>query len=243
MVLGTYHFAAPGLDAVVYDVADVLTADRQAELEAIVAEVARFRPTKVAIEALAEEGARFDSLFASYALGRHQLQRDEREQIGFRLAKSMGHSRVHAVDYEGSFPFGPVLEYAERRDTAFVTWFGSMLSETAATEDSLQRTASIAEILRHDNAPDRLARDHGNYVRVARVGAGDGYVGVPFVSAWYERNIGILANILAISGPGDRVVVLFGEGHAGILRELLEAAPGIEVVDVLGFLPDADRPL
>jgi hypothetical protein len=50
MVLSTYHFDNPGKDVNNIKADDVLTPRRQQELEALTAELARFRPTKVAIE-------------------------------------------------------------------------------------------------------------------------------------------------------------------------------------------------
>lgn len=46
LVLGTYHFANPGLDVVKVEVADVLSATRQAEIQAVVDALARFRDRK-----------------------------------------------------------------------------------------------------------------------------------------------------------------------------------------------------
>ncbi|CAN5736878.1 hypothetical protein BH23GEM8_BH23GEM8_22260 [soil metagenome] len=42
LVLGTFHFANPGLDVIQTEVADVLSASRQAEIRAVVAALARF---------------------------------------------------------------------------------------------------------------------------------------------------------------------------------------------------------
>jgi hypothetical protein len=75
------------------------------------------------------------------------------------------------------------------------------------------------------------------YLRLARVGAGDGYAGADLLSRWYERNIRIFANLQRVVEPGDRVVVLIGSGHAPILRELVTYDPTMRRVEAVEYLP------
>jgi len=86
-------------------------------------------------------------------------------------------------------------------------------------------------------ASGRLEAEHGTYMRFNRVGAGDTYVGAELVSTWYERNIHIFANLQRISEPGDRILVIFGAGHAPILRELVESDPEMTFVAAGPYLP------
>src|SRR5687768_9700590 len=47
MILGMYHMANPGLDAVNLDADDVLLPRRQREIQELVNRLAKFRPTKI----------------------------------------------------------------------------------------------------------------------------------------------------------------------------------------------------
>ena len=51
MLLGTYHMANPGVDAVNFEADDVLALKRQREMQQLIEQLARFNPTKIAIEA------------------------------------------------------------------------------------------------------------------------------------------------------------------------------------------------
>lgn len=62
-------------------------------------------------------------------------------------------------------------------------------------------------------------------------------MGAALLSACYERNIRIFANPQRISRPGDRIVVIFGSGHAAILRVLVRSAPGMVLVGTNDLLP------
>lgn len=238
LVLGTYHFANPGLDVVKTDVANVLSASKQAEIAAVVEALARFGPTKIAVERLPDAAARLDSLYAAYRGGRHELSRDESEQLGFRLAARFQHSRLYPIDHRGEFPFRAVMEYAQAHDPAFVRLVEEELARITAEANRQQRELTVGEILRLANEPEKLARDHGTYLRFARVGAGDTYVGADLLSKWYDRNIRIFTNLQRVAERGDRVVVLIGSGHAPILRELITYDPQMVLVEAVNYLPE-----
>ncbi|HSM16111.1 MAG TPA: hypothetical protein VK845_03810, partial [Gemmatimonadales bacterium] len=50
MVLGVFHFHNPNADYAQFEGIDVLTAERQREIEAVVEQLGRFQPTKIAVE-------------------------------------------------------------------------------------------------------------------------------------------------------------------------------------------------
>ena len=52
MVVGTYHFGNPGQDLHNMKADNVLTPKKQAELADVAARLARFKPTKIAVEPL-----------------------------------------------------------------------------------------------------------------------------------------------------------------------------------------------
>lgn len=239
LVLGTYHFANPGLDVVQAEVTDVLSAPKQAEIRAVVEGLARFQPTRIAVESVPAAGPRLDSLYDAFRSGRHELSRDETEQLGFRIAAMLDHSRVYPIDHRGDFPFDAVMEYAKAHDPDFVTFANEEIGRIAAEKNRQQRENTIGEILRLSNDPEKLARDHGTYLRFAEVGAGDSFVGAELLSKWYERNIHIFANLRRVAKPGERILVIVGSGHAPILRELITYHPELRLVNTLEYLSPA----
>jgi len=240
LVLGTYHFGNPGLDVVKTEVADVLSPEKQAEIAAVAEALARFRPTRIAVEWEPSRRERLDSLYGAYRAGRHVLSRSETEQLGFRLASGGGHDRVYPIDQRGDFPFQEVMDYAQLHDPAFVAFVGEELARVAEEANRLQACNTVGEILRVMNDPRRLADDHGIYMRFASVGAGDTFVGAGLVAKWYERNIKIFANLQRLAEPGSRVLVIIGAGHAPILREFVDSDRGMVLVDPADYLPSGE---
>ena len=237
LVLGVYHFDNPGLDVVKNEVADVLTPPKQAEVEAVAEALARFRPTRIAVEVRAERAARLDSLYRAYREGRHALGRNEVQQLGFRLAARFGHPRLYATDHDGAFPFAELMAYAARHDTAFVAEAQAELARITGEMNLQQREWNVGRILRAQNDPAWIARGHALYMRMARVGADDTFVGADLVAAWYARNLRIFASVQRLAEPGERVLVIYGAGHAAILRELVRSTPGMRLVEAADYLP------
>jgi len=112
LVLGTYHMANPGHDIFNMQADDVLAPKRQQEIAELTEVLKKFKPTKIAVEADYGTDA-VPKRYAEYLAGKHELTRNEIEQIGFRLAKVLGHTTIYPVDADGDFPIQRVIDYAK----------------------------------------------------------------------------------------------------------------------------------
>lgn len=236
LLLGTFHFDNPGLDYIKSDVPDVLTPERQKEIAGIVASLKRFNPTKIAVEWPADQQAALDARYAAYREGKHELTRSEIEQLGFRLAKELGHTKLYAVDVKGEMNLGPLMEYAQKNDPAFMAAFGQFMQEVIVPQQKSQTEKPLGATLRMMNEQSTLDRGHRMYVAMTRTGAPGTYLGADQLAVWYERNIRIFANLARISAPGERILVMYGAGHVSILQQLARDMPGMKVVVANEFL-------
>lgn len=237
MVLGVFHFANPNADYAKFQGTDVLTPARQREIEGVVNQLARFRPTKVALERVPSEADSINADYRRYVAGGFQLTRNEIHQLGFRLAAQLHHAQVYPVDFQLGLPIDSVLAYARLHDTAFVARFQSTIAEVVGQLDRMQREKLIGTNLRFMNEPPNILRAHQLYADMATVGAGQGgYIGARVVGQWYDRNLRIFANVAAIAQPGDRILLIIGAGHTPILRELVRSHPGMQLVEPLAYL-------
>ncbi len=100
MLLGVYHFAGSGTDAVQAPAEDVLSPGRQAELEELAARLARWAPEQVAVEWPFSFADSTTARYARYAASGTTDSRNEVAQIGFRLARRLGHATVHPIDHQ-----------------------------------------------------------------------------------------------------------------------------------------------
>lgn len=238
MVLGTYHFTNPGQDLHNVAAADVSSPARQSELAALSAGLARFAPTVVAVEWPAQ---RTDERYAQYLAGSLPPTNNEVVQLGFRLARAQGLERVHGIDVKGAFPYGPVQAWAAAHGRqAELDALQAQAQASVAQLASLQAGHSIGQVLHAMNLPAAIAESHALYAALLRFGDDDVQPGVALNAAWDERNLGICARLLQVLRPGDRAVVLFGHGHAYLLRRCISETPGVELVEATTFLPALD---
>ena len=235
MVVGTYHFANPGKDLHNAKAVDMQTPARQAELQTIVAGLARFAPNVVAIEwnaAPARDG------YAAYLKGA-TTSSNEGAQLGFRLASTLGLAQVHGIDVEGTFPYDPVNAWAAANGMS--GRLDASLKQVASLTQSIseqQQTHSIGGVLKWINSPAVLRQSDAIYWDMLRYGRADEQPGAALNAAWAARNYGICARLAQALKPGDRAVVFYGLGHVSFLRHCVEEIPGMELVDPAPYLPD-----
>lgn len=239
MVLGTYHFANPGLDLHNAEIDDVLSPRRQAEVAATVDALAAYRPTLVAVEADADTlPGRALPGYRDYAAGTAKPSRNEIQQIGFRLAKRAGLDRVVGIDAKGDFPFEALQAWAAAHGRAAeLEEMVDRIGRQTRAFEALARTTTVGGLLRHLNDPARLREDHGWYMAALAFGAGGDQPGARLVGSWAARNLAICARLRQAARPGDRVVVVYGSGHGPLLRQCVIDTPGWTLADPLAWLP------
>jgi uncharacterized protein DUF5694 len=220
MVLGTYHMANPGHDIHNMQAGDVLSPKRQQDIAQLIEVLKKFRPTKIAIEA-AVGSKRVGQEYSDYLAGKYTLTRNEIDQIGYRLAKELGHQAVYAVDVDGDFPYLRVVNYAKANGLA--EKFTALEARTGARvkeEGDFLQSHTVLETLELMNADSSVAKGVAAYFAFVPYGEPWEYAGPDLLAAWYQRNIRIYRNIVAlIESPNDRILVIYGAGHLGWLRQ------------------------
>jgi len=220
LVLGTYHMANPGHDIFNLKADDVLSPKRQEEMAHLIEVLKRFHPTKIAIEADVES-QKPGQAYADYVAGKYTLTRDETNQIGYRLAKELGHRAIYPINVDGEFPIQHVATWAkangrsEKMDAMMAT-AGTRVKEL----DDFMHSHTVLETLVYMNDDAMVAKDVGLYYASAPYGEPGDYAGPDLLAMWYQRNIRIYHNIVAlIESPNERILVIYGAGHLGWLRQ------------------------
>lgn len=217
---------------------DALDPQRQTQIEDLIRHLVPFKATKVMIEAPFGD-ARFQERYKQYLKGERTLGANEIYQYGFRLAALSGNSLIYPIDTTSDFPFDYDKVKAAAGlygQTQILQAADSATAESIKQEHDLIQRGTILDILRFVNEPDTIAHDAAWYLFIDRVGGEQDYSGADLVSYWYARNLHILANIMRDVTPGDRIVVIIGAGHLGVLRQLVEQSQDLELVDPEPYL-------
>jgi Family of unknown function (DUF5694) len=241
MILGTYHMDSPGLDVINLEVDDVTKPRRQKELAVLTDQLAKFSPTKVAVEMMPRLD---DPTVPSYEkFSAETLSKDKNEivQIGFRLAQRMKHTAVYAIDEQSDtvdyFPFDKLKEYAKanKQDDKLTAMIAETESQVKAKTATFPRK-TVSTILREWNDPAQIAKDQTFYTALLAFGNGKDWPGAELNAAWYLRNAKIHSKLMKIAKPGDRIVVVYGAGHNYLLRELVRSTEGYQLVEPRAYL-------
>lgn len=249
LLLGVFHFVDHGLDTYKPKFRlDIASPERQREIEALVERLALFHPTRVAVEAEPQYQARLDSLYRAYLNGSFQLGTDEIHQLGFRLARRAGLTRVWAVDAasreymtasEASAKIQAlglnVDSLTQRIDNdAWTLRFRRLYMQ----DDSLKTVRPLARHLLYLNDPERVRVGHGAYlVGSFKFGVEADYLGPDDATSWYNRNLRMFSNLQHItSGSDDRILLIVGAGHLPILRFLALSSPEYRLREVSEFV-------
>ena len=159
--------------------------------------------------------------YADYLAGKYVLSANEIDQLGYRLAKQLGHPVIYSVDVDGDFPWKRVENYAKANgrtaelDSVNAGW-GALTTELGA----YLRAHTVLETLQFMNADPRVRRDVGLYFALDRLGEPWEYAGPDLLASWYQRNIRIYHKVAAlIDSPEERILVIYGAGHLGWRRQ------------------------
>lgn len=99
------------------------------------------------------------------------------------------------------------------------------------------RDQPISEWYRAFNEPAFIRRSHRVYFEVAAIGDAAETPGAAWVGAWYARNLRIHRRLTELTRPDDRVLLLYGAGHAYLLDQFARESEAFDVADTLAHLP------
>ncbi len=241
VVLGTYHMGTPGNNVINGKVDDISTPERQKQIVELVEKLKKFKPTKIAVECDVEDDAKTQEFYDKYLSGKYELTKNETNQIGFRLAKDLDHKKVYCVDW-GIFPDDPLYNYEKyaAKDAELDKFLKDVyrkLKEKSDAESERLFKLSVADQFILINQPDRIEKDHQGYFDLMRIGLRAEYVGANYLSWWYGRNMKILTNIIRITdSPNDRILVVYGVGHAKLLNQFAKESDFYTVESPLKYL-------
>jgi len=240
LLVGTFHFGYPGMDehkTKEKNKVNIRSREKQKEVKELVEYIARFKPTKIMVEAGRNTGYLMHR-YKRWRLGLKSLQAREIDQIAFRLMKEFELDTIYgtnarAMTYDlynskDSLIFRPFMEqltdgeYPENPVDA-------RYDEFYDYSDRMSVEMSLLDFFKEENSDKVINRMHGHYILNDN---SKNYDSMDYLAIWwYSRNLRIFRNIQNVETTGeDRILVLYGSGHIPILKHLFESSPEYELV-------------
>lgn len=240
LLLGSYHMSNPGADQFNLESDDVLQPKRQEEILEVVKKLAAFKPTKICIEAQYGDSA-IVAKYKTFLKKEIELRKSEKEQIGFRLAKLMGHETIYPIDVKMNIDQPGLQDVITANPAKHGPRMGQMESlggEAMRVMGKWLAEGTVSEVLYNMNQPAFNDLNYQMYLKIfLPTVEGDNYAGADLAATWYHRNLRIMSNLHKIDvTPEDKVLIIFGQGHIPLFERIAKDSPYFEVVDVLPYL-------
>jgi hypothetical protein len=238
LIVGTFHMKATP-DLYKAEIDNLLSEKRQSELEHVVNSIKRFNPTKVAVEVVKENNDKLNEDYSNFINENVELEVDEVHQLGFRIAAQLSHKEIYAIDWmdwnNENKSFGEILEWAKENQPILYKDINEKYLTKFSSFSNLGEK-SIGDFFKEINNTDLIDRLHEAYLAVARIAKGTDYVGIDWVSWWYQRNLIIYSNVAAITETTDRTLLIIGASHVHLVAQFLRESGQFEVVETSEYI-------
>lgn len=253
--LGVFHMGESP-DYKQGSITDLLSAERQKQIQEVVDDLAKFKPDKIFVENTPDTQPYWNGVYRNYLNGLKPAERsseyNEIFQIGIKLAKKLNHPiGVTCVNFvQPDLNVG--VRIAHNKVDTLMTFYAHELelkrpgydeyfvrnpSVKKAFDDYIAnyeswKSLTIKQHLLNLNAEQSISTLH--YFNITGwMDTNTRGFGAEFTAKEYYRNTKILQNILSSVSPFDRkLLVIIGGGHVQVLKDMLKTHPYFEVVDV-----------
>ncbi|TAF64588.1 MAG: hypothetical protein EAZ55_11040 [Cytophagales bacterium] len=237
-VLGVAHFDNPGQDVMNLKFDDVLAEKRQKEIQLVAEKLKEFQPTKIMVEVPPSYQNQIDQKYQAYLANNTTLNRNEVQQIGFRLAKMLNHQKLYCIDMNNDWFFDSLMVYAESKQQTQLIMTGFAEVQKSIQEDqAFLQAHTIGEYLLKINQQEIYEKSNAFYLSLfSRIGEGENYIGTELNVEWYRRNMKIFTNVLRLAEENDRILIIFGQGHVRLLQLFFQDTFDFEYINVDQYL-------
>ncbi len=251
LTLGTFHFhlvkSQFGVDF------DINSKDNQKELNEIIKQIEKYKPTKIFVEWEYSKQNELDDLYNLYLqdktfelikqkFGKNETKYFESEvqQLGFKLADKLGHQKLYAFDYildEPNDTLMVAIQKANQTDlmNEIQKDFGEY-GQNLITK--FQQEKSIKNLLLFFNNKELEDKLNSGYISLFnKAGSKDDFSGAYFVSERFKRNLYMYSLIQKqIEKADERILVIVGGQHSAGFRDFIRDDKNLEKVELENVL-------
>ena len=237
ILMGSFHYGSTG-DANSTKFIDLFSKKRQDELEFITQKLQNFGVSKIFLETDVNEQQWQDDQFEKYkkeTLKDSISLKDERVQIGFRLAKKTNAVLIAAdskipLNYEKM----NLYEKKHKDDKPNPDSFFEIPYPFTQKLKKLKESSLSEYYIQLNSEYSRQANQYDYLHYAMSYGDKNDYTGQLFTLSFYDRNLKIYNNVLRNLNPKtDKIVlVLFGAAHTNIIRQFFQNHPYFEIIEL-----------
>ncbi|MBW1656615.1 DUF5694 domain-containing protein [Flavobacterium quisquiliarum] len=239
LLIGTFHYANPGLDVAQVKSFDILSEKSQKELEIMTDKIKKFGPDKIFVEWEFSKQADLNKFYNKNTDSLFKTNKSEITQLALRTAKKLNHKKLYGMNLYTSFPYDSLMMAMEKANQKDLMKRNNE-STKKFEKDHNEKIAksSLQEMMLYYNTKQAENENLQWYLEIAnRAGNPDDFSGPSLVSNWYKRNLYMYSLIQKLTESTDnKIMILVGAGHAAIIRGFIEHDPTFQIVDLATVL-------
>lgn len=203
-------------------------------LSTFLEDLARYQATHIVIETPHAEAWEYDlqSKYLTYLDGEYKIGQQAGEQIGFRLAEKLSHSRIYAA--ESNLPFeglGAIEVPNEKDEGSYVDALYDMDHSFAADKPGMEEHHAHASYYLSLNDPQYAQNTHQAYARQYQTELeGD------LQDEWYRYQQSLFSHIRRLAIPRARILLITNARHIGNLQEFIQQHPNMNLHSLSQFV-------
>lgn len=235
---GTFHMSyTPDANTTEFDEHDK---KNQADVHAIAAELAAFKPTVILVETTPDYDQELQSTYLKY-IESPDMKFDapsEIELLAYELGRVAGVDRIHGIDHKMNYNYSIAQTIDNKIDAETCNAFFSNPTSTFPFLAIPEERLTLKEKLIGANSErylDFLITINADILTHA--GTEDNFEGADEAAKYYQRNLRMFANMNRLDlKKDDRVFILMGASHTAFFRDFMSRSPKYHMVNTMDYL-------
>lgn len=239
LLIGTFHYANPGLDVAQLNSFSIMSEKSQKELEIMSDKIKKFGPDKIFVEWEFSKQTDLDKFYNKNTDSLFKNNKSEITQLALRTAKKLNHKKLYGMNLYTSFRYDSLMMAMEKANQKDLIQRNKVVTENFEKQHNEKiRKSSLQEMMLYYNTKQSENENIQWYLEVANRGGNlDDFTGASLVANWYKRNLYMYSLIQKLTESTDnKIMILVGAGHASLIREFISHDPTFELVDLATVL-------
>lgn len=227
LLVGTIHLGyTPDIHTLSKDDTDKYS---DMHFDQLTSDIAKFQADQIFIEYPIHLQHELHAIYRSDRVN-DAFKQNEIYQIGFRLAKKLGHETIYAADWNEELDASIDLALVAKGKSKDA--YEKIMARIPIAINKLStiiQERDIIKLFKYINSEEYIVNDHKVYVDLMQL---EDEMAFEWVSKyWYYRNLRIVNNIKkSIKPETKRIVIVYGAAHNYLIKQQLEDDTSIKVI-------------
>lgn len=204
------------------------------DIEKVVANLLKFKPTIICVEVPATESAGTDEIYQEYKIDQSNTTgwSEEINAIAFEVGRLAGVKHIYGIDDPIGFDYPKLMAMAENSTNKDTKSFLIKNQESLDQYNAL----SVLDKFININTDTWKSETFNFYNFLATMRTPGNYEGTEIIARFYDRNLRLYTNLVEVPATSnDRVLVILGGTHTAYLDIFLRNDPRYEVLDATAY--------